>query len=195
MKIVCIGDSLTFGYGVPRKNCWVELIKNKLNIDIFNKGINGDTTTGMLSRSYKDILQLSPTHVIILGGDNDFLGGRSLELVERNIEELVKEAIQSNIVPIIGIQPPIDTYIAEKKWSNSINYNIVNTNIKDYRQWILSFTAANNLNSIDFYDCFIKSLELVDSKDIYIDGLHPTVLGHKLMADCVINTFNEKRIL
>ena len=25
MKIVCLGDSLTYGYGVSRKDCWVSL--------------------------------------------------------------------------------------------------------------------------------------------------------------------------
>ena len=25
MKLVCLGDSLTYGYGVPRKDCWVSL--------------------------------------------------------------------------------------------------------------------------------------------------------------------------
>ena len=25
MKLVCLGDSLTYGYGVPRRDCWVSL--------------------------------------------------------------------------------------------------------------------------------------------------------------------------
>ena len=34
MKIVCIGDSLTEGYGIEKEYCWVNLLRNGLNIEI-----------------------------------------------------------------------------------------------------------------------------------------------------------------
>lgn len=38
MKLVCIGDSLTYGYGVSSKSCWTELLKKHLNMEVINKG-------------------------------------------------------------------------------------------------------------------------------------------------------------
>lgn len=191
MKIVCIGDSLTYGYGVFRAQCWVELIKNKLNIPIINKGVNGDTTTGMLSRSYIDVIKNDPTHVIIMGGSNDFIANRSLHMIQENITELIKESLDYNIIPIIGIEMPIDKTLAKSKWSESPDYDSINSLIDDYRKWLLKFSLETNMACIDFYSCFNESLENKNPKELYIDGLHPTVLGHKLMAECAADVFNS----
>lgn len=37
MKLVCIGDSLTYGYGVPSNACWVELLNKNLGWNTLNK--------------------------------------------------------------------------------------------------------------------------------------------------------------
>jgi lysophospholipase L1-like esterase len=186
MKLVFIGDSLTYGYGVFRAECWVEIVKYKLNVPIINKGINGDTTAGMLSRSYIDVVENTPTHVIIMGVCNDFIANRSLNMVKGNITELVKESIKYNIVPIIGIEMPIDKTLAERKWSGDLDYDKINRLAKDYRNWLLNFSTENNIACIDFYSCFDESLKNKNPKELYVDGLHPTVLGHQLMADCAI---------
>lgn len=184
MKIVCIGDSLTYGYGVLGAECWVELVKNKLNIPIINKGVNGDTTAGILSRSYIDVIKNNPTHVIIMGGTNDFIANRSLNMVRDNITELVKESLSYNISPIIGIEMPIDKILAERKWSAGSDYDRINSLIEDYKEWILKFSAHNNIACIDFHSCFKENLKIKTGKELYIDGLHPTAFGHQLMAEC-----------
>lgn len=189
MKLICIGDSLTSGYGVFRNQCWVELIKNKLNIDVVNKGVNGDTTAGMLSRSYEDVIENHPSHVIIMGGCNDFIGGRSLNVVKENIKELVNEASAYVISPIIGIEPPIDKTLAEQRWSCDVNYDKVNKLLGEYRKHTLDFSIKNNITYIDFYDCFVEALKSKSAIELYIDGLHPTALGHELMANCIIDVF------
>lgn len=191
MKIVCIGDSLTYGYGVFKSESWVEIVKDKLNVPIINKGINGDTTAGMLSRSYTDVVENKPTHVIIMGGCNDFIANRSLNMVENNIIELVKESIKYNIIPIIGIEMSIDKTLAERKWSGDLDYDKINRFVEDYRHWLLSFAKENNITYIDFYSCFEKNLINKDPKELYVDGLHPTVLGHQLMAECTINVLSS----
>lgn len=190
MKIVCIGDSLTYGYGVFRAACWVELIKDKLNVSVINKGINGDTTSGMLSRSYIDVIKKHPTHVIIMGGSNDFIANRSLKMIQENITELIKESLEHSIIPIIAVEMPIDKTLAEIKWSNAPDYDSINSSIENYRKWILKFCADTNMTCIDFHKCFTENLENKSPKELYIDGLHPTVLGHKLMAECAYNVLH-----
>jgi len=190
MKIVCIGDSLTYGYGVFNTQSWVQLAKNKLNIPIINKGINGDTTAGMLSRSYIDVIKNDPTHVIIMGGTNDFIANRSLKMIQENITELIKESMNYNIIPIIGIEMPIDKALAERKWSDSSDYDSINSSIEDYRKWILKFCTKNNIAYIDFHNCFKENLKTKSPKELYIDGLHPTALGHQLMAECAYDVLS-----
>lgn len=183
MKIVCLGDSLTSGFGVFKHERWTDILIQKYKLDILNKGINGDTTTGMLSRSFNDVIKESPSHLVIMGGCNDFLANRRLENVKENVKELIKEALCYNIKPILATEIPIIKEIAMRKWSYDINYFYLQENSHLYAEWILSFSSENKLLCVDFYNLFKNKLNILDPKDLYIDGLHPTSLGHEIMAE------------
>ncbi|PJI07281.1 MULTISPECIES: SGNH/GDSL hydrolase family protein [Clostridium] len=180
MKLVCIGDSLTYGYGVPSNSSWVELLKSHLNLEIINKGMNGDTTSGILSRSYRDITQEKPSHVIIMAGTNDMLMNYPLKLIKDNIKFLITEAKENNIEPIVALQPPVIASLAKIYWDAEINYKEVNTNLLNYINWAKTFCSNNNITLIDFYDLFINKKDI---KNLYSDGIHPNVHGHKLMFE------------
>jgi acyl-CoA thioesterase-1 len=187
MKLVCFGDSITFGYGVKKEDSWVKILEDKYKIQIENRGINGDTTAGMLSRSYKDIIMSSPTHTIIMGGTNDFLCGRKVNQVSENICFILKECIYNKITPLLAIQPPIAKEKASVYWSNTVNYEEVNNNIFEYRNLIIKFAEEHNIEVIDFYSAFIN-LPNSTLNNLFIDGVHPTKEGHLIMAN-MINLF------
>ena len=67
MKIVCLGDSLTYGYGVPRKDGWVSLAAQATGHTLVNRGVSGDTTGGMLARFARDVLAQRPRRVLLMG--------------------------------------------------------------------------------------------------------------------------------
>lgn len=192
VKVVCLGDSLTFGYGVSKKERWTELLKERADFKVINKGVNGDTTPGMLSRSFKDVIKNSPDYVIIMAGTNDLLMGRSLDRVEENVKSLCEEMLSHNITPVIGIQPPIIVRMAEKYWEPGIDYSAVNKNISEYRYWV-----KNNNESIryaDFYDVIKFRCDNGTDTDFYIDGLHLTSKGHELIADFAAAVLKEINI-
>ncbi|CAB1240943.1 GDSL-type esterase/lipase family protein [Clostridium sp. WLY-B-L2] len=191
MKLVCIGDSLTFGYGVPANDNWVSLIKEPLQMEVLNKGANGDTTSGMLSRSYEDVIKNHPNYVLIMGGSNDFMSNRPLNMVTDNIALIVKDAVNSDIIPIIGIEPAINKGIAIKRWDDILNYDRINELQKDYRNWIITFCSENKFHYIDYYKCFLEKLKDTSANHLFIDGLHPSLSGHRLMAECTINFFKS----
>ena len=79
IDMILFGDSLTFGFGVPKKNSWAYKLQEQFsNITILNKGINGDTTSSMLTRFYKDVTSKKPKKVFIMAGTNDLLSGRNI---------------------------------------------------------------------------------------------------------------------
>ena len=129
MDIVFIGDSLTFGYGVTKEVSWVDLLTKNLNLEYINKGTNGDTTTGILSRFYKDVLLSKPKYCFILCGTNDFLLDRSLNSIYENILLMINDCIANNVKPVI-LTPP---YICEKKalihWSSYPDYATINEHL------------------------------------------------------------------
>ncbi|MCY6485205.1 GDSL-type esterase/lipase family protein [Clostridium aestuarii] len=191
MKIVCIGDSLTFGYGVNKNYRWTTLINNSLNnVELINKGANGDSTAGMLMRFHTEVVLNAPSNVIIMGGTNDFLINSCLNNVKENIKLMIKEATTYNIQPIIGIQIPIKPDIAKQLWVSNINYSLINEKLKEYRAWVINFSKENNIQYIDFYSAFIYS---ENTADLYVDGIHPTSVGHTLMAEILLKVLNKIR--
>lgn len=182
MKIVCFGDSLTAGFGVTSKERWSYLLQQKLHCQILNSGINGDTTSGMLSRCYEDIVLNKPTHVIIMAGTNDLFRYISLNRIEENIRLLLSEAINFSIIPILATIPPCDITMCKLMWQDDYDYSNFNNSLKQYRQWILNFCSENQLQCIDFYKVFMQVFDNLNTHNYLIDGIHPTALGHQLMA-------------
>jgi lysophospholipase L1-like esterase len=73
--MICIGDSLTEGTDIPVGHTWPALVANALSLEVINCGIGGDTTNGMLSRFYPDVVDRRPAFVFIMGGTNDLWWG------------------------------------------------------------------------------------------------------------------------
>jgi acyl-CoA thioesterase-1 len=189
MKLVCIGDSLTTGFGVFRNEKWTEILKDRYGFDIVNKGINGDTTTGMLDRFHDDVVLSGATHVLIMGGCNDLMSNRRLKNVRENLKLMAEEASKNSIVPIMAIEPPIIPDMAKRKWGSDANYEYAAENAILLREWLLDFCSENSMKCMDLYRVFEEKLRSTSPVDLYIDGLHPKKLGHEIIADVIANAF------
>lgn len=185
-KIIFIGDSITYGYGVHKESRWTNLLNLNLKIEKINKGVNGDTTAGILSRSYEDIISIYPEYTVILAGTNDLLLGRSLKSIEDNIQLLIKELAENNIIPIVATPIPICSSMAHNMWADHLDYVKVNRKIYNFRTWLMEYVHKKNMQVIDFFSIIQYAAADNKSSLIYIDGIHPTEYGHKLMAQCAV---------
>ncbi|MBP1744748.1 MAG: TesA-like protease [Firmicutes bacterium] len=183
MKLACIGDSLTTGFGVFRNERWTEILKDKYGLDVVNKGVNGDTTAGMLDRFHDDVVLSGATHVIIMGGCNDLMSNRELENVKENIRLMAEEAKDNGILPVLAAEPPIIPDMAKRKWSWDADYDYAVGNSLLLRDWLLGFCSENSIECIDLYGLFENELKSLSANELYIDGLHPRKLGHELIAE------------
>jgi len=192
MNIVCIGDSLTSGFGVFKEERWTSILSRNTSFNITNKGINGDTTTGMLCRFYEDVLLLKPTHVIIMGGCNDFISNRSVKNTIINMKEMIEDAIKHDIIPISATEIPLMQEMAKRKWSPGPDYNYVIESSILYRKWILDFSEDMCVGCIDFYKLFQETLKEYSQRELYVDGIHPSALGHRFMAEEATKIINRR---
>lgn len=196
MKIVCIGDSLTSGHGVYYGECWVDLLRKELKVEVLNKGIDGDSTSLILTRSNRDLIENQPSHAIIMAGSNDILVNYPVKYVKQNMEFLIKETIENDIQPILGLQIPIVSKLAKIYWDSFIDYERVNNDIHEYVDWAYNFAKSNNILYVNFYKKFIELYKSKNVEDYYSDGLHPNALGHELMFHTLIEevpTFKIKK--
>lgn len=184
MKTVCIGDSLTYGYGVHNGEKWISFINEKNKLNFINKGINGDTTGGMLSRFYRDVIDQKPEYVLIMGGTNDFITGNSLGAVQANIMAMVHQAYHNKIIPIIGISIKADVENIREDWKAIADFKEVDFKMAEYNKWLNKFCSVFKIAYIDFYTEFKNRISSKYSS-FFIDGLHPTKEGHEIIADIV----------
>lgn len=181
MKIICLGDSFTKGFGVKENESWFNLLASTSSHTFINKGINGDTTGGMLSRFHKDVVLENPNYVLITGGINDFICSAQPSMVQPNIMAIVHQAFSHGIIPIIGIEPQCIPVDIRTDWSKFTNFYNVYKKHKEYHDWLLLFTTTFGVDCIDFYTEFPRLAIATPLAEYYLDGLHLTSQGHKLI--------------
>ncbi|MGL5245580.1 MAG: GDSL-type esterase/lipase family protein [Sarcina sp.] len=176
MNIVCIGDSLTTGYGLTKENCWVSLLnKDTDTIKFINKGVNGDTSIGILSRFFSDVISYSPEKCIIMCGSNDLIINKSVNSIIDNITLMVKDCINNKVYPIILSPPKISRDLAINFWSNNLNYDLINSKLSLLNDHLENFCKEKKL-------FFISLFNLIPSQNnYYTDGLHLSYESNKLI--------------
>lgn len=193
-RIICIGDSITYGYEVEGTLTWIGRLRREEEINLLNVGINGDTCANMFSRFKEHVIDLSPKAVFIMGGGNDILAGTPLEYVTNNIAMMAQMALNKGIIPMVGISPEPSPKDVPKEWHQMMDYDFVREQIATYKEWLLAFAKANQLPYIDF-DTEMKAKLRSGYGRYFIDGVHPNPAGHKIMAAIAKKGFQDMGIL
>lgn len=182
MKIVCIGDSITYGYSLSRKDTWVSLSQEKMGFKILNKGINGDTVIGMLSRFERDVLKEKPDIMFFMGGSNDIFLSNEFISVKSSLSSIVRQSIANRILPVIATPIPFFMENISDIYNNFINFSDCIKMFQSYRNWILEYSNLFDLNTIDYFYIFNEYFKSNNYNEYYLDGLHLNRKGNELFA-------------
>jgi len=180
--MICIGDSLTYGFGVPVESSWVEILNRESRAQVINKGISGDTSGGMLARFSRDALDERPDRIMIMGGANDFILGCDSKVVRANLSAMIHQAYAAKIKVLLGIQIDCDTPRVRDDWRAIADFEKVSEKTREMAQWLPEFCAVFQIPYINLYERFREQIAGAE-QDYYIDGIHPNEKGHRLMAD------------
>eukprot|EP00048_Salpingoeca_helianthica_P024195 m.30454 g.30454 ORF g.30454 m.30454 type:complete len:198 (-) comp9244_c0_seq1:299-892(-) len=111
--ILCIGDSLTAGYGVPAHANFPSALSKYLGgRNVVNAGVNGDTSAGCAVRLPDLITRHKPSLVLVNVGGNDFMRGVPLEETRAHLTRMAKAARTANIPLIFIAEPAVDIVAA-----------------------------------------------------------------------------------
>lgn len=165
MKVVCLGDSITWGFPYGHYYSWVRMLADVHPGEFINQGINGNTTTEMLYRFDQAVLKYHPSHVIIMGGINDVFCQDSFDRITLNLKRMAEKASVHGIKVILGTPTAVD-YPAEEKLLLRI------------RHWIKDYAREQNHRVIDFAAAFYDETGRVRSDLLLADGGHPTQAGY-----------------
>ena len=186
MKFVCIGDSLTQGYGVDCDACWVSILNRITSHHFINKGKNGETSGEILNRFEKDVVMEHPDYSIIFCGVNDYIYSTNDEISAfQHVKKMCDMAVKYNIQPIIGIPFLTIPELAQRYWADNTDYLKVNQQILSYRKYLMDYAQDKKIKYLDLYPLFQEKIIEIGEMKLFTDGLHLTNLGHELIAECI----------
>jgi acyl-CoA thioesterase-1 len=105
--LLCLGDSLTFGYGASAGRSYPEQLEALTGHVTQNAGVNGDTSQGALARLPGLLAGNTPGLVLVSIGGNDFLRSMPPDRTKAALTQIVKTAGAATQVVLIAQPRPV----------------------------------------------------------------------------------------
>ncbi len=171
-RLVFMGDSIT--------EIWRHADPELFGEGVAGRGISGQTSPQMLGRFYPDAVALRPRVIHMLTGGNDIAGNTGPshpDDYKNNIRAMVSIARAHGIDLVIGtIAPSSRIY-----WRPQIEPRPM---IAFLNVWLRAFTAAEGIPLVD-YNTALAAEDGSFRPELSNDGVHPNILGYRVMRALV----------
>lgn len=196
-KVLFIGDSITdvkfnsrMRFSIKGKNIYALQLKKRFkkyskDIDVQIKGIASNRTYHVYDRLTKDCINLKPDVIIMLIGVNDAWENyvpeqypplvRPMEPHIREIYRRFKAELPNT--QVLYLMPFMIDAVEEKLPFHKV--------LDEFREVLKNIAVENGAMVLDMQAVFNEAQKINSPKDLAIDGIHPTNLGHKVMADAI----------
>ena len=169
--IVFLGDSVTFGLGLPPHEAYPSIIQELIDAEgygykVHNASVSGDTTAGGLRR-LSWVLD-GDIHVLVIAlGANDGLRGLSIVQMQENLSGIIEEAKSKDILVLLtGMEAPPNL---GSLYAN--DFRVVFRDLADeYDVILLPFLLEGVAGNVGLNQA---------------DGIHPNTKGAQMIAEMV----------
>lgn len=200
-QIICFGDSITQGY-TDTVGGWTQRLRQYFDSnyitkfgdtevpshDVFNLGISGDTSSGLLKRLKNEAqprLLGDQTVIVIAIGTNDSVFRLSDNSVESTPEQfeaklrlLVTQAWEfTEDVILVGLLPCDEDKVQPMPWSTS-GKSYSNDRLELFNNIIVKVGSELGLKVANVFD-YVSEHEPINH---LADGVHPNSEGHTVIA-------------
>jgi len=206
MRILFFGDSIVQGFwGV--EGGWVERIRKhydsiavqnlegNMQPEIFNLGVDGDTTYGLLQRIENETKirkwPKDPLCVVISIGSNDDSSKYNKQQIlpnefRNNLEKIITKLrpITDNIV-LVGNTACDESKTTPVFWGD---YYYTNARLQQSEQAMEAIASKFNIPYVPIFERFKDKLDV--GENLLVDGVHPNDAGHQFIAELVLPTLN-----
>ena len=171
--ILFLGDSLTSGYGLSVEVAFPAVIQAKIdslgwNYKVINAGISGETTSAGLSRM--DWMLKRRVDVLVIGlGANDGLRGVPIEVTRGNLQGIIDRTRRS--------YPEVKILLAGMR----VPPNLGPEYATEFTAIYPELAEKNKATLVPFLLEGIGGIAELNLPD----GIHPTAMGHRIIAENV----------
>lgn len=193
--LVCFGDSLTAGYQVqaetgmplpdsPYGGFLQEWLGARGKVSV--KGICGETTSDMVTRFSRDVLDVVPSYAVILGGTNDLGLGVSPSTIITNLERFYRLALDVNVQPVGVTIPSIRVEGSGAgtlpAWLQSHIQGRLELN-----RLITERCKRHHVSCVDLFQATLEDSSFLLAARFSSDGLHLNTAGYRTFARLIWN--------
>ncbi|OPJ58086.1 SGNH/GDSL hydrolase family protein [Clostridium oryzae] len=223
-NFVVFGDSISKGIVydpiksryVTLKNCFCNIISQKIRGQIVNFGRFGNTITRGEKKSEVDVINKKPDIVLLEFGGNDcdynwqaiannpkgnFFPNTDISVFEKTLRKLINDFNELNIVPTLMTLPPLDPEryfkwvcnnnpLAERNvlsWLGNINKIYCWHEL--YNSTIIDVAEKTKTALINVRGAFLNQYDY--KQFLCIDGIHPNEQGHNLIANKILEYIDQ----
>ena len=196
-KVLFLGDSISdpkFNFQFARKikgrNIYALQLKKKFkkyskDVKVEIKGIASNRTYHIYDRLTRDCINLKPDVIIMLIGVNDAWENYVpeqypplLRPMEPHIREVYRRLkMELPDAQILYLMPFMTDAVEEKLPFHK--------KLDEYREILKNIALEHGALVLDMQEVFNEAQKTIAPKELAIDGIHPTNLGHKVMADAI----------
>ena len=172
-QIIFVGDSITDLYPLDNYYC-------DLSLSVYNRGIGGDTTDGLLNRMEVSLFDLKPSKIVLMIGVNDIYGGgKDVDYVFANYQTIISQ-IETSL-------PEAEVYCMSIISQNEKLTQLANIDISDKIKKIMTLNekiknlvqAKSNFSYVDLFSATAdENNRLIASYTG--DGLHLNSAGFEV---------------
>ena len=169
IRLLALGDSLTAGYGLPRRDTFTTRLEASLRaaghpVRVINAGVSGDTTAGGLAR-LDWALADKPDVAIVELGANDGLRGLDPNATAANLDAIVGRLTAAGVAVLVaGMKAPPNL---------GAEYGAAFDGI---------FATVAERHGVALYPFFLDGVA-ADPALNQDDGIHPTAAGVAVIVE------------
>jgi lysophospholipase L1-like esterase len=189
-KIACLGDSITYGHGVAQtrtRDAWPFVLQSLLGegFEVRNFGINGATALEDTPDSYrgsgflaKALEYKADTYILMLGSNDTKARYWNAEAFRRDLRGIARDILGTGPEKLFLMLPPKAFSGPDGQTAYDVNNGTIRTEVIPA---VLETAEEFGLRTIDLYSL------TEDHPEYYLEGVHPNVLGNRVIAECVYN--------
>ena len=173
MIINCLGDSLTYGYGVGRPRTWCALASALTGHQFVNRGVNGALSDEIAAQPFD-----GADEIFALGGLNDLFLGRDARVPLEQMRLLCRKAADRGVRPTVGIPMQIAPDVDEAWCDGPVDIARVRAAYAGYAEGLLLQCRRDGVRTLDLRPVILPG-------HLAFDGIHLNREGHRRMAEAV----------
>ncbi len=135
----------------------------------------------LLASPASEALRRGESAFFLMGGSNDIFYSGTDSCARSNIGALLEQLDAVGARPIVGIPLPVCTELVPGEWAPVVDAARYAALELQYADWLRKYCGIFGIPTVDFAADFLSG-DGAAIRSLYLDGIHPTPEGHRLMA-------------